>query len=204
MSQSTDLEFIETEQNGEGGIDANETPLNTPDENPVNEPAQAAEEGGTEDVLAALDAVDVGEDTPPESANTEVKTGKDVEAELSAEGRRLVAEFEAAAATGAVATAVERVLNPVIVTDEMRVDFKDALVPVLMNSGGVMPEWMAKIYNDWKAELELAKKTVFIGYAIWEQHRDIKAGKLEPVKREKKRYRLPSSATTKTADKVAA
>jgi hypothetical protein len=198
MADDTAKQLTEPERET-GEVTPVETPLS---EN--TEQLESIENTGTEDVLAALGAVDVGDEPDIETPDTKAVTGKQVDEKISDEARQFKAKVEAAVATGGIATGLEKLLSPVVITDEMREDFHEALIPVLLNyGGGVTPDWIAKILEDWKAEINLARKTVCIGWAIWEQHQDIKSGLIVPEKR-KKRYRLPASETTKKAEKVAA
>ncbi len=198
MADDTAKPLTEPEQET-GGITPVETPLVED-----TEQLESVENTGTEDVLAALGAVDVGADPDVEASETKAVTGKQVEEKLSDEARQFKAKVEAAVATGGIATGLEKLLNPVVITDEMREDFHEALIPVLLNyGGGVTPDWLADIVEKWEAEINLARKTVCIGWAVWEQHQDIKSGLIVPEKR-KKRYRLPASKTTKRVEEVAA
>ena len=169
-------------------------------ENPVEDNEEIApetpEDEGLDDVLASLDSVDLGEEEQPKTANGEASSVKEAEEQIDEATRKLQAQMTAAVATGGVATVLERVLSPVVVTDDMRKDFSGALAQVLEKQGAGMPPWFAKLLDEWKAEMMLARKTVAIGYAIYEHHRDIKAGDLKPSTEKKRRYRLPSSMTT--------
>lgn len=181
----------------------------TPVENPVLEPVEpgsdktpeAAPAVDNSHIMDSLDQLREGKDSVVSTTGGKVQR---VDEKLDKEAKEFKAKIEAAVATGGLATAIEKLLNPVVVTDDMRTDFHESLYPVLMKfDNGVMPDWMAAIWKDWQAEIKLARKAVAIGWAIHEQRRDIKAGKVKPIEK-KKRYRLPASATSRKVEEKAA
>lgn len=186
--------------------DQQENGVLNPVENPVSETTvtgndnkpKSTESEDIDQILDDLGSVDFGDEKAIETTGGEVRR---VEGKIDKQAIELKSKMEAAIATGGIATVIEKVMSPVSVTEEMRTDFYEALYPVLMGYGGAgMPDWLAKIWDDWKAEITLARKTVAIGWAIHEQRRDIKAGKVKAVEK-KKRYRLPASATSRKVDK---
>ncbi|WP_261840888.1 hypothetical protein [Aliamphritea ceti] len=129
------------------------------------------------DVLNSLDAVEVEADSVSVTMTAEGTAA--APAELTDVEKQIAAQLTAAAATGGISTVIEKVFKPAEISDEQRKEFMEALTPVLMKSGGVMPPWLAKILADWKEELELAKKTVCIGWAVYDQVQEDRKSRIQ-------------------------
>lgn len=169
-----------------------DTPIDTgigdTPETPVGESPEDSSGAGLGQVMDALDAVDIGEDTPVNPAKPDPKAVAVVDPALAL----MRARVTAAMATGSMAEGVEFFLKPVKISETQREEFMQALTPVLLKNNGTMPQWLADIIDGWKDELVLARKTIAIGYAIYEQRRDYQA-----AQQEKPRVRV--SATMEAA-----
>lgn len=129
------------------------------------------------DVLSSLDAVEVEADSTSVTMTSE--GGEAAPPELTDIEKQIAAQLTAAATTGGISTVVERVFKPATISDDQRREFMEALTPVLLKGDGVLPPWLAKILADWKEEIALARKTVAIGWAVYEQVQDDRANRIQ-------------------------
>jgi len=168
--------------------------------NPV-ETVQEAAPDFAGDALAALEG-DSEESAQEAGTGAVVGPGVDSE-EADEEERQLSAQMMAAGATGGIATGVEFFIKGANVTEQQRLEFYEALYPVLAKNDGAMPPWLAKILADWMDELKLARKVVAIGWAIKDQVKEDRAKEIvlpaEMPGPEKQRVRVPKEETSKEA-----
>lgn len=129
------------------------------------------------EVLSSLDAVEVEPDSVSVTMTSE--GAESAPAELTDIEKQMAAQITAAAATGGISTVVEKVFKPAKISDKQRQEFMEALTPVLLKSNGVLPPWLAKILADWKEELELAKKTVALGWVVYEQVQEDRKNRIQ-------------------------
>lgn len=150
-----------------------------------------------EDSIEDLENFAVDDEEAPQNLPAESE-------ELTPEQASIAAQMTAAMVTGTVATGIEFFVKPAKVSDDQRNEFKDALAAVLAKSGGVMPEWLARLLDEWKEELVLARKTVAIGWAIKDQVKEERAKQIDmpvnvPGRGDKPRYRVPREESSGVA-----
>ena len=154
------------------------------------------------DVLASLEGVEVegGKPVSQPAANDQPAESE----EMTPEARLMAAQMTAAVATGGLATGIEFFLKGAKVSDGQRLEFAEALAPVLAKSNGTLPPWLTKLLADWDEELKLARKTVAIGWAIREQlkaerAKEITLPEIVPGPEPKQRVRVPKEETSQEA-----